>query len=684
METMTSSLTSSGVGSKQNRGENEKSKWATLLTPQILFDNTPTRKDDDAKFLGLAESVHPVRRAEIAFKLLGKAEEFVQYYELNRFGDVKIGIGKDEDKDGKNESRSSLSSLTGDDVGVGTDRIFFAKSLPHLCSSVVGFSAVEAALELGHFVDEDDIDKDNGVDPSTAGLVAVATLFRESSEKYERSLVTELGNLLRRRAVGANLAELVRASCLMAAFRSALKIVHPSSTTRRFDKELLAMDVDILMTALKVAQDEQLKATTAIVQADRKQPIVAPYKYPTKKEGNIPEPEEVGLPFGLLELRQQKEATYDLNSSATSFRSGGRDDNNKDVEECLTFSQSVPLVVRSIHARAIACASFALSQEELGQSFLQKKGSGSACYVLDCVEECVNVAAVGMKDADNTDEGNIDKAVQVMANVAALQHTLPRLFGTLMRGMCHVGMIRSDQLAETFQYAEATLKGADKACDNQVGTMYSRVYECARGKIDAHLNYALDGFNWVQKTCRDMPNAYCEGLIGYMRSVFNSLGPMDEGSRAGLHFSCCGHVAERLVKILSERPLEEGARLDGGIPPISKIDAFGLKNLSNDVDEFKSFASSTGVPQLADCFDELKSITDAILDPELPTLLRPEHAEARKRKYPYLSLEKVGNILEKYSSAGMSLMGGSRSPAGMLVLDKKEVLGLLNLVRSYI
>jgi len=243
-------------------------------------------------------------------------------------------------------------------------------------------------------------------------------------------------------------------------------------------------------------------------------------------------------------------------------------------------------------------------------------------------------------------------------------------------------MIRSDQLAETFQYAEATLKGADKACDNQVGTMYSRVYECARGKIDAHLIYALDGFNWVQKTCRDMPNAYCEGLIGYMRSVFDSLGPMDEGSRAGLHFSCCGHVAERLVKMLSERPLEEGARLDGGIPPISKIDAFGLKNLSNDVNEFKKFASSTGVPQLADCFDELKSITDAMLDVELPTLLKPDHSEARKRKYPYLSIEKVGNILEKYSSAGMSLMGGSRAPTGMLVLDKKEVLGLLNLVRS--
>jgi len=679
MDTMSSGLTNTSAAARQNKATGEKSKWATLLTPPILFENVPTRKDDDAKFSGLAESVHPVRRAEIAYKLLGKAEEFVAYYELNRYGDMKIGSGNDDDKDGKNESRSYLSSLTGDDVGIGTDRIFFSKSLPHLCSSVVGFSAVEAALELGHFADEDDVEKDNGADANAAGLVAVQTLFRESSEKYERFLVTELGNLLRRRAVDANLAELVRASCLMAAFRSALRVVHPSSTTRKFDKELLAMDVDILMTALKVAQDEQLKATAAIVQADRKQPILSPFRYPAKKEGNIPEPEEVGLPFGLAELKQQrKRSSMDPNGTASGF--GG----DKDAEECLTFSQSVPLVLRSIHARAIACASFALSQEELGQSFLQKKGSGSACYVLDCVEECVNVAAVGMKDGDNnSDEGDIDKAVQVMANVAALQHSLPRLFGTLMRGMCHVGMIRSDQLAETFQYAEATLKGADKACDNQVGTMYSRVYECARGKIDAHLTFALEGFNWVQKACRDMPNPYCEGLIGYMRNVFDSLGPMDEGSRAGLHFSCCGHVAERLVKHVSERALEDGKRSDGGLAPIAKIDPFGLKNMSNDVEEFKKFASSTGVPQLADCFEELKSITDAILDPDLPTLLMPENSDARKRKYPYVSLEKIGNILEKYSSVGMSLMGGGRVPAGMLALDKKEVVSLLNLVRTY-
>ncbi|CAJ1940370.1 unnamed protein product [Cylindrotheca closterium] len=648
----------------------ERSNWAALLTPEVLFENSPTRTDDDNKFMALAESVHPVRRAEIAFKLLGRAEEFVQYYEQNRFGDVQIGSSGDT-KDGKNESRSSLSSLTGDDVSVGTDRIFFAKSLPHLCASVVGFSAVEAALELGHFVDEDEEEKTKGVDPGAA-KAAVATRFRESSERYERSLVTELGNCLRTRAVGANLPELVRASCLMAAFRSALKITHPSSTTRRFDKELLAMDVDILMTALKVAQDEQLKATIALVTEDNKEPIPATSKSPTSSDRNVPTPEEMGLPFGLCDLKQQ--------SKDGKARGAGSSGGEKH-----SFSNSVPLVLRSIHARAIACAAFALSQEELGQTFLQKKGSRAACYVLDCAEYFVNVAAVGMKDASNKgEEVTVEKAVQVMANITALQSSLPRLFGTLMRGLCHVGMIRSDQLAETFQYAEITLKNADKQCDNQVGGMYSTIYEICRSKIDAHLNYALDGFNWVAKSVRNVPNPYCEGLIGYMKSLFDALGPMDEGSRAGLHFSCCGHVSERLVKILSERPVEGSLAMDGGLPPISRIDGFGLKNLSRDVQEFRMFAESTGVPQLVDCFDELKSITDAMLDKDLPILLQPENSSHRKKKYPYLSLEKVGNILEKYQgSGGLNLMGGGKAPEGMLVLDKKEVQNLLRLVRSH-
>jgi hypothetical protein len=60
--------------------------------------------------------------------------------------------------------RSSLSFLTGDNVSLGTDRIFFSMSLPHLCSIVVGFSTVEGALELGHFVDEDNLELGNFCD----------------------------------------------------------------------------------------------------------------------------------------------------------------------------------------------------------------------------------------------------------------------------------------------------------------------------------------------------------------------------------------------------------------------------------------------------------------------------------------------------------------------------------------
>lgn len=554
-----------------------------------------------------------MRRAEQAFNLLGRTDEFVQYYEQNRFGEVKIG-GEDGTKGKKGEKTSPLSSLTGDDVSFGTDRIFFAKTLPHLSASVIGFSAVEAALELGNFVDEDeDLKGDqkgksksvtNGADAAAgAGNTGAlnASRFREASERYERSLVSELGNHLRSRATKASLAELVKASAVMAAFRASLKIVHPSSTTRRYDKELLALDVDIMIATLKVAQEEQLKATSAIVADDSKVPMlvmdaphlarrIAAQDSPTKKGASsaIPDPEDVGLPFGLSAMKQvPQKADIDFQEQArTSYNRAG-------PEEAFTFSHSVPVILRNLHARAIAVAAFALTQEELGQKFPEKRGSAGAGFVLDCMEACVATAAIAMKDSDHTvEEGSVDRAVQIMANISALQHCLPRFFGTVLRGLCHVGLVRATEIEETFAYAEKCLKGADKACDAQVGSTYSLVYEICRTKIDSVINFSLDGMAWVAKSARDMPNAYCEGLIGYLRSVFTSLGPMDEGSRAGLHFSCCGHVSERLVKLLSGKPGDTTMFDDSGVPPIARIDAFGIKNLALDCSEFEKFADS--------------------------------------------------------------------------------------------
>mmetsp|Transcript_12405 Transcript_12405/g.34402 ORF Transcript_12405/g.34402 Transcript_12405/m.34402 type:complete len:1188 (-) Transcript_12405:2235-5798(-) len=696
---------SSTLGSsvKKSASGAVSSKWNEVLHPAILFERSPNAKAESGILLSLPETVHPVRRAELAFSLLGRADEFFQYYEQNRFGEMKVGKDGDNKSGGANERKSYLSSLTGDDVTMGNDRIFFAKTFPHLCSSVAGFSAVEAALELGNF-DEDDDKGANGAAAAGAPKKSNArqssansSRFRESSERYERSLTTELGSLLRSRSKKASMAHMVKASNMLQSLRSSLKIIHPSSAARRYDKDYLSLGKDCFVNFQKLAQEEQLKVTAALVMDDQKIPMLitdmfgsnkASFLAPssgeqlqTGKNLGIPEPEEVGLPFGLSQMKQ-KPPTNDGKESRTTFNRA-----SLEVEDAYTFSQSVPSVMRALHARAIATAAFALNQQELGHDFpVKPKGSDPAGFVLDCTEECVNVSAVGMKDSDNTvDEGSVEKAVQVMANITAMQHCLPRFFATLVRGMCQIGLIRGDELDETLSYSEKILKNADKSCDAQIGSTYSLVYEICRNKIDSHINFALENFNWVAKSSREMPNAYCEGLIGYLKSVFNSLGPMDEGSRAGLHFSCCGHVSERLVKLLSGKAGDTTTMDDSGIQPIARIDAFGIKNLLTDCGALEKFASSTGVPQLQDCFGELRSLTTFLLDKDLPNLILPESAAARRRKYPLLSLEKVGNILEKYVGTGLGdkLMGGATGrTVNILLIDKKEVPPLVKLIRS--
>jgi len=623
--------------------------------------------------------------------------------------------------DNNSEYRSALSSLTGDNVSLGTHRVFFAKSLPHLCASVVGFSAVEAALEIEAFEEEEDSQSISATESSnaiqstnssitspgnngmirtnsnsnlslgtnlssltakpsinTANTAASTTKssfvyqFLESSAKHERSLIAELGKILRERAVAATLAELTRGSCLMAAFRSALKIVHPSSATRKSDKELLAMDVDIIMTALKVAQEEQLKATKKIALEDiRLEPMRKQIKNrymmtktkSSKSNGGIPPEEVINFPFGLDDLvtssNNRREQLDEMDLDMRMHSSHGND-------SFCSFSYGVPPILRSIHARAIAFAAFALSQQELGQVFASKKGGGIAGYVLDCAEELIRVTIVSVKETifqSNLEnikmkqDITVKQAVQLSLNISAIQTALPRLFGTLMRGMCHVGMIRAEQVEDTFQYADSTLSGATEKCDQEIGNLYGILDETCKTKIDSLINFSLDNFQWVTKIERSVPNAYAESLIEFMRSTFDQLAQLDEGSKAGLHFSCCGQIAERLIHLLTDKAetKEEWIRKGGrGAPPISRIDAMGIKNLELDVNELQQFAKSTGVPQLEHCFNELKSLTSALLDRDLFNLVQPSNASVRQRKYPFLNMELLGNLLEKY--VGLSLV----------------------------
>lgn len=121
------------------------------------------------------------------------------------------------------------------------------------------------------------------------------------------------------------------------------------------------------------------------------------------------------------------------------------------------YSTNRPLlfsfIVSSI--RVIVFVAFALSQEELGQVFASKQGGGIAGYILDCVEECVAVACVGMKEGyTHFDELTVDQAVQITADISALESALPRLFGAVMRGLCHIGLVKTDQVEATFEYAD--------------------------------------------------------------------------------------------------------------------------------------------------------------------------------------------------------------------------------------
>lgn len=463
----------------------------------------------------------------------------------------------------------------------------------------------------------------------------------------------------------------------MAAFRSALKIVHPSSSTRKSDKELLAMDVDIIMTGLKVAQEEQLNQTNKYIGDGKKEPLqvgraqLSALRFNKSNPGGstlnedaedasspskVPPEEVLDFPFGLSEMKQRQISSA-LDSMDPSLRTQrGTMNQILGENELYTFSQSVPQIIRSIHARVIVFTAFALSQEELGQVFASKQGGRIAGYILDCLEECVAVAAVGMKDGySHFDELTVEHAVQVTADISALESTLPRLFGTFMRGLCHIGLVKADQVEQTFEYADSVLDGACKSCDKQVANMYSMVYEICRNKIDMLIDFSLENFSWVCKSVRESPNAYAESIVEYMRTTFQCLGPMDDGSRAGLHFSCCGHVAERLVKLLTD-PVEDSevkGKLASNIQPVAKIDAFGLKNLSTDIQHFEAFADGTGVGQLRECFNELKCLTTALLDQELPMLLLPENQKSRRMKYPFLSLDKVYNVLEKYVGTGL-------------------------------
>lgn len=524
---------------------------------------------------------------------------------------------------------------------------------------------------------------DDGQSVSGKSVATAMQATTSSSSKYERALIAELGALIHKRSEGATLAEMARPSLLMVSLRCALRVVFPSSPTRRSDKDLIAFDADIIMCGLKIAQGEQSKVTSKLVKEERYE---AQARKGRARDADIQE--IVNYPFGLYDCIQATSLAQDLDKLYPTLRRRRVGSNSvsssMNPSEMFTFSQSVPAIVRSARERIITFAAFALGQQEVGQDFSAKKGGGLAAYVLDCVEECIAASAVSMRSGfSHMDELEVDKAVQIMANLHAFQCTLKRIFGTIARGLCHVGLVRGDNLEETFSYADKTLELSQRKCESEVSHMSSIVYDIVKNKVDSLLDYSLDTVNWVSCSTRDMPDVYVETITTYLRSTFSDLDPMDEKSRTGLQFSACGHVAERLVKLLIDRA---GGAPTGNLSPISKMDAIGLENMNIDALAFEAFANETGVAQLGVCFNELRTLASAMIDRDLPLLLQPGNEKERRKKYPYLTLDKIGVILDKYVDIGLgekmkSLSGSKSKKADVLMLEKKEVLHLIKLVK---
>lgn len=703
-------------------GRSGSTQWINTLIPSMLLeDNT---KDENI-LIGLSENAYPVHRAKATFTLLGKAADFREQYEINRFGDMRIqGSAKTE-----THMRSSLSSLTGDDVSVGTDRFFHAKILPHLCASVVGFSAVEAALELGIFdsIEVDTVAKKihhnmNG-NSGSQGIANVEGTIAQSTSasQYERGLIAELGLLVRSRAAAATLAELNRAASLLNVMRLTLRMVYPSSQTRRFDKELLVVDNDLVLSALKVSKTEQKAATMRAALEDRYMPMPvlrrsglltsSSARQDSKKsaEDIAREVYTLNMPFGLSQLIVKPSAEATLSRLDPTITNMSKQKLKTSTHQQLqhTFSTCVPTILRNIHARSIVFSSFILNFEELGQKFNTKfkQRAGSAGYVLDNLEDCIGNSAVALSERVEDDDVSVRAAdevvtaIQMTANMNALLQSLPHLYAVVVKGMCHIGLVRAENVEDVFRYADASLVRAEDKCKGEYSSCYSAVYEISRNKINELINFSMDNVDWVRPKVTGEQSGHVQTLISFMRNMFSTLDHLDASSREGILLSCCGHIGNRLVYLLSgdvneySRAVAQGDEQDlqyPGLSPIQKIDAYGLKNMAIDVRALKTFASTLDVQNLHQSFDEIDRLSSAMIDPDLPLLLRPENQGLRSKRYPFLSLERLKSIIERYVVAGIGskmfsgtsmFSGGEQSSnSNVFMLDKKDVLLMTKLI----
>jgi hypothetical protein len=636
-------------------GSWRESKAASLegdLLPPLL--NKPDDPDETKLITNL--NTHPVHRAKSAYALLQKSQDFKQYYEKNRFGSVKVSTG----------ASSSLSSLAGSDVTKATDRKFHSNLLPTLCTIVAGFSCIEAALEL-----------------SSSEKTTASHRAQSASSIYERELISEIGSLVRSRTSTSSSTELAHCAKLLTALFVALRAVHPGSGCRRHDSEALSIAPDEVKAVFDL---EQTLASKKLINEDR-------------NEGVMKIPDQP-LPFGLDESDrsvEQANATATLENdldmldpqlakrrarkeTVTAKPNAAPDA----VSMRHSYSEIVPGLLQSVHKRVILIGWIAKNQLDIDPQN-QEWPKIVLDFACDSLIQFCNACKDNFVNADDVSNTiQISQAVQVAANMQALRNSAPGFIGALARGCIASNLMRNKQGAEAmFASADEMIKQVQRACDQAEGAARDAAFQIARGKIDQLMSFSVEEAEWCEKKARDECNEYCDQLINFLRVTFGNVGIFKKVEKEGFCFGCTGHIASRIMGMVINGAGEFTDVQDAEIPSIRKINAFGVQNLSLDVAAFSSFADGCGVPQLSECFRELKCFTDALLDRELVSLCEESKSDERMSKYPMLDLLKLKAVMEKYVPVGMGeklLKGGK----GGLMLEKKDVNKILAAIKNQV
>ena len=162
--------------------------------------------------------------------------------------------------------------------------------------------------------------------------------------------------------------------------------------------------------------------------------------------------------------------------------------------------------------------------------------------------------------------------------------------------------------------------------------------------------------DWTPAEPARAPHAFMSDVVDYLAVTFGCLNRVPATVRDALHFTSCTQIARALLDVLAGTGDDAAA---GALPfgHVPAINMFGIHRLSLDLRQLEEYAAGCAVANLRECFAELRQTLQLLLGGKLE-----EHAldpVARFEMYPYVSLEKLARILEKYREPpAAGLVGG--------------------------